>query len=30
MNILITNARLVDPSQDIDAKLDVLIEDGRI
>src|SRR5437868_5336935 len=30
MNLLITNARVVDPSQDLDARLDVLIEDGRI
>ena len=30
MNLLITNARLIDPSQDLDAKLDVLIEDGVI
>jgi dihydroorotase len=29
-DLLITNARVVDPSQDIDAKLDILIEDGRI
>src|ERR1041385_6347737 len=27
MNVLITNGRVVDPSQDLDAKLDVLIED---
>jgi dihydroorotase len=30
MNILITNGRVIDPSQKLDAKLDVLIEDGRI
>ncbi|HEY3051763.1 MAG TPA: dihydroorotase [Thermoanaerobaculia bacterium] len=30
MNILITNGRVIDPSQDLDAKLDVLIEDGSI
>jgi dihydroorotase len=30
MNLLITNARVVDPSQDLDAKLDVLIEDGAV
>jgi dihydroorotase len=30
MNLLITNARLVDPSQDLDAKLDVLIENGAV
>ena len=30
MNILIANGRVVDPSQDLDAKLDVLIEDGSI
>ena len=29
-NLLITNARVVDPSQDLDAKLDVLIEDGLV
>src|SRR4051794_33144941 len=28
--LLITNARLVDPSQDLDAKLDLLIEDGLV
>ena len=28
MNLLITNARVIDPSQELDAKLDVLIEDG--
>jgi dihydroorotase len=27
---LITGARVIDPSQDLDANLDVLIEDGRI
>jgi len=30
MNLLITNARVVDPSQELDAKLDILIEDGVI
>ena len=30
MNLLITNGRVVDPSQDLDAKLDILIEDGTI
>src|SRR4051812_43629582 len=30
MNLLITNARIVDPSQELDAKLDLLIEDGVI
>src|SRR5947209_16799304 len=30
MNVLITNARVVDPSQELDAKLDLLIEDGVI
>ncbi len=30
MNILITNGRVIDPSQSVDAKLDVLIEDGVI
>jgi dihydroorotase len=30
MNLLITNARVIDPSQELDAKLDVLIEDGLI
>ncbi|MGZ8867987.1 MAG: amidohydrolase family protein, partial [Thermoanaerobaculia bacterium] len=30
MNLLITGGRVVDPSQDIDSKLDVLIEDGSI
>jgi dihydroorotase len=30
MNLLIINGRVVDPSQKLDAKLDVLIEDGRI
>src|SRR6478736_3788331 len=30
MNLLITNGRVVDPSQDLDAKLDVLIEDGAV
>src|SRR4051794_15852010 len=29
-NLLITNARVIDPSQEIDAKLDLLIEDGVI
>jgi dihydroorotase len=30
MNLLIANGRVVDPSQELDAKLDVLIEDGVI
>ncbi len=30
MNLLITNARVVDPSQELDATLDILIEDGSI
>ena len=30
MHLLITNGRVVDPSQDLDAKLDVFIEDGAI
>lgn len=30
MNLLITNARVVDPSQKLDATLDILIEDGSI
>ena len=30
MNLLITNGRVVDPSQDLDAKLDLLIEDGVV
>jgi dihydroorotase len=30
MNILITNGRVIDPSQKLDAKLDVLIEDGLV
>ncbi|HKO58492.1 MAG TPA: dihydroorotase [Thermoanaerobaculia bacterium] len=30
MNILIKNGRVVDPSRDIDAKLDLLIENGAI
>ncbi|HSY49382.1 MAG TPA: dihydroorotase [Thermoanaerobaculia bacterium] len=30
MNLLITNARVIDPSQQLDATLDVLIEDGQI
>jgi len=30
MNILITNGRVIDPSEELDAKLDVLIEDGRV
>ena len=29
-SLLITNARVVDPSQELDAKLDILIEDGLI
>jgi dihydroorotase len=30
MNLLITNARVIDPSQELDATLDILIEDGCI
>jgi len=30
MRLLIQNGRVIDPSQDYDAKADVLIEDGRI
>jgi dihydroorotase len=30
MNLLITGGRVIDPSQDIDSKLDVLIADGSI
>lgn len=30
MNVLITNARVIDPSQELDATLDILIEDGAI
>jgi dihydroorotase len=30
MNLLITNARVVDPSQELDATMDILIEDGAI
>ncbi len=30
MNILITNGRVIDPSQELDARLDVLIEDGLV
>jgi dihydroorotase len=30
MNLLITNARVIDPSQQLDAALDILIEDGCI
>src|SRR5436305_3773749 len=30
MTLLITNARVIDPSQELDAKLDLLIEDGNI
>ena len=30
MNLLIANGRVIDPSQDLDAKLDVLIENGSI
>jgi dihydroorotase len=29
-DLLITNARVIDPSQELDAKLDVLIEEGNI
>ena len=30
MTILIKNGRMIDPSQNLDAVQDVLIEDGRI
>jgi dihydroorotase len=30
MNVLITGGRVIDPSQDLDATMDVLIEDGTI
>jgi dihydroorotase len=30
MNLLIKNGRLLDPSQDLDAKLDLLIENGAV
>jgi dihydroorotase len=30
MNVLITGARVIDPSQELDAALDILIEDGSI
>src|ERR1041385_5368628 len=30
MNLLIANGRVIDPSQELDAKLDVLVEDGVI
>ena len=30
MNLLITNARVIDPSQDLDSKLDILIEAGNV
>lgn len=30
MNLLITNARVVDPSQELDATLDILIEEGAV
>src|SRR5688572_4437680 len=30
MNLLITNGRVIDPSQDIDATLDLLIENGTV
>jgi len=30
MNLLITNARVIDPSQELDATLDLLIEDGLV
>ncbi|HEX9164243.1 MAG TPA: dihydroorotase [Thermoanaerobaculia bacterium] len=30
MDLLITNGRVIDPSRDLDAKLDVLIENGSI
>jgi len=29
-SLLITNGRVIDPSQDLDAKLDILIEDGLV
>src|ERR1700736_2366022 len=29
-NLLITNARVIDPCQELDATLDLLIEDGHI
>ena len=30
MNLLITGGRVIDPSQGIDGKLDILVEDGKI
>jgi len=30
MNLLITNGRVIDPSQELDAKLDVLVENGTV
>jgi dihydroorotase len=30
MNVLITGARVIDPSQELDATLDILIEDGSV
>src|SRR6185503_19455695 len=30
MNLLITNGRVIDPSQDLDAVLDLLIENGTV
>ena len=30
MNLLITNARVIDPSQELDGTMDLLIEDGAI
>ena len=30
MNLLVTNGRVIDPSQELDAKLDILIENGSI
>src|SRR5258708_963598 len=30
MNLLVTNGRVIDPSQELDAKLDVLIEGGPV
>src|SRR5262249_9563172 len=30
MNLLIANGRLIDPSQELDGKLDILIEDGVV
>jgi len=30
MNLLITGARVIDPSQSLDATMDILIEDGNV